>query len=265
MGTWGAGLYSDDEACDVRNAYRKLLGDGIADAVAERRALEDFARDSSGVPPVVWLALADTQSRLGRLSEYVRDAALHEIDSGNDLAAWKEEAPRDRRLREQTLARLRSRLTGPQPPAPKRVRREWAYVSTLQAGDMLAKRGVDGQVIVLRVREVDRSDRHDFPLIERVDIAGDTSPAPSHAATLAPARTLIDGRLTACRWRVAPNHRYEQDWSDAGWERIAQGVPVAAATGRLRTTFCTWEVLDDELASLRMSPGEPVAPEPDGI
>ncbi len=29
MGTWGTALFSDDLACDARDAYRELVGDGL--------------------------------------------------------------------------------------------------------------------------------------------------------------------------------------------------------------------------------------------
>jgi len=39
---WGTGLFSDDEACDIRDHYRELLEDGVEDSVAMRLTLEKF-------------------------------------------------------------------------------------------------------------------------------------------------------------------------------------------------------------------------------
>ena len=52
MGVWGTGLFSDDEACDVRDHYRELLEDGVEDAAATQLTLEKFRaylEESDGV------------------------------------------------------------------------------------------------------------------------------------------------------------------------------------------------------------------------
>jgi hypothetical protein len=36
MGTWGTDLYSDDTACDVRDVYKEILGDGISEPESVR-------------------------------------------------------------------------------------------------------------------------------------------------------------------------------------------------------------------------------------
>ena len=38
MGAWGPGLWSDDVACDVRDAYREAVEDGRSDEDATRQA-----------------------------------------------------------------------------------------------------------------------------------------------------------------------------------------------------------------------------------
>jgi hypothetical protein len=43
MGTWGAGIFSNDTACDVRGDYRLALEDGLDDQTAQQRVLEQFA------------------------------------------------------------------------------------------------------------------------------------------------------------------------------------------------------------------------------
>ena len=42
MAVWGAALFSDDEALDVRDHYRELLEDGVEDSAASRQTLEKF-------------------------------------------------------------------------------------------------------------------------------------------------------------------------------------------------------------------------------
>jgi hypothetical protein len=43
MGADGAGLFADDTAADVRDAYRDALEDGLADAEAEQLVWRRFA------------------------------------------------------------------------------------------------------------------------------------------------------------------------------------------------------------------------------
>ncbi|OUC97771.1 hypothetical protein CA984_09605 [Streptosporangium minutum] len=96
MSAWGVALFSDDTACDVRDAYRELIEDGVEDEEAVRRVLDGFG-DALVDPdegPVVWLALAWTQSKVGRLDATVRDRALGVIERGEGLERWQEEGSR---------------------------------------------------------------------------------------------------------------------------------------------------------------------------
>ena len=80
----GPALFSDDLACDVRDDYRELLEDQVSDSEATRRILEQYAGSLADPDEasVVWLGLAVTQSKVGRLETSVRDEALRVIDSG---------------------------------------------------------------------------------------------------------------------------------------------------------------------------------------
>jgi hypothetical protein len=40
MGTWGAGIFSNDAACDVRVAYRMALEKGLDDQAAQQQVLD---------------------------------------------------------------------------------------------------------------------------------------------------------------------------------------------------------------------------------
>lgn len=138
MGTWGAGIFSNDTACDVQVAYRMALEDGLDDQAAQQHVLDQFADhlDAWDDGPLVWLALAKTQWQLGRLDEHVKAQALAVIDQGRDLATWEDSdlyGPRRAALR-----RLRQQLTTPPPPRkpirpprrhldPEAVRRRLPY------------------------------------------------------------------------------------------------------------------------------------------
>jgi len=73
MGAWKAAVFSDDTACDVRDNYVDLIGDGLSGAEATKKLLREWAGslDDPDEGPVFWLALAATQWKNGRLEDLV--------------------------------------------------------------------------------------------------------------------------------------------------------------------------------------------------
>lgn len=145
VGTWGPGVFSDDVALDVRNAWREALMDGLDDEAATARVFEQLAdvfADEDEDSVVAWLALAAAQSQTGRLQPDVRDRALALIESGGDLELWREE-PTFARQRAAALAKLAARLRGPQSP-PKTLKRPKFRPSPLETGDVVHIHGDEG-------------------------------------------------------------------------------------------------------------------------
>jgi hypothetical protein len=124
MGTWGVGVFADDTASDVRDAFRDAVGSGISPRAATARLVEQFAPvgDPDGGPPF-WIGLAVTQWTLGRLIPSVKKRALRAIKDGSDLARW-EGSPKDLAKRRAVLARIAAQLESP-PPTAKPVRKRW--------------------------------------------------------------------------------------------------------------------------------------------
>ena len=125
MGTWGAGLYQDDTACDVRDDYVKNLKAGLSDAEAGKKILDRFKSLLSDVQvaSMVYLALADTQWKHGRLDPGVKKLALDLIRRGADLAQWKEDSPKLVNTRKKVLDSLKERLES-KPKARRTVKVE---------------------------------------------------------------------------------------------------------------------------------------------
>jgi hypothetical protein len=125
MGAWGTAIFSDDLACDVRDAYRGLLAEGHSRQQATKRLIDQFAQAIKDYDdgPIFWLALAKLQWEYGRLDERVKANALKLIDTGVALKRWTERAvdARDGNRRQRVLAKLRDQLCSPQ-PAPKQIR-----------------------------------------------------------------------------------------------------------------------------------------------
>src|SRR5512146_2246457 len=124
MGVWGTGIFQDDTASDIRDEYKDLIGNGSSGADATRQILKSYASslsdpDESGV---VWLALAATQWKLGRLEAEVLANAVDVIDSGGGLNRWTPDT-KDFAKRKAALAKLRTEITSPQPLEKKVARR----------------------------------------------------------------------------------------------------------------------------------------------
>jgi hypothetical protein len=101
-----------------RDNYKELITDGVDDGEATRQVLSqhlDGPADDSNDAVVVWVALAVTQPRLGRLDLAVAERAVQLIDAGGDLDRWAEEGPRKVAQRQSDLEKARAQLTGRQP------------------------------------------------------------------------------------------------------------------------------------------------------
>ena len=69
MGAWGAGLYENDTALDVKDEFEKLFNDGksVQEITDGLTAEFESIMDCTDEAPLFWLALADTQWKFGVL------------------------------------------------------------------------------------------------------------------------------------------------------------------------------------------------------
>lgn len=177
MGAWGTGIFQDDTACDVRDDYRDLLGDGLSGPEATARILSDY-KSSLADPAdagVVWLALASVQWRHGRLDPETLASALQVIDSGSDLARWKENA-KDLASRRAALQKLREQITSPQPLANK-VRKRHVESCDWPVGAVIAYRLLSGNLAMLRVIGFHNDKGGTSPVCELLDWTGTETPS----------------------------------------------------------------------------------------
>jgi hypothetical protein len=188
VGAWGTALFSDDIAWEVRDLYKDLLADGLDDAEAARQALSKYgaANDDWDNAVVFWVALAVTQSRLGRLDPAVAERALKLLDEGGDLWRWQEAGPKKVAQRKAVLEKARAQLTGPQPP-----RRTIRLPKTpLRPGDVLTRPVQGDRYLLLRVARIKRG----IPVMVMLDFAGRQVPALDQIAQ-------IPDHLWVDRWR----------------------------------------------------------------
>ncbi len=176
MGAWGTAVFSDDTACDVRDSYLDLVGDGLTGPEATKALLGEGSASlgDPDVSPVFWLALAATQWRCGRLESHVLQQALNVIDSGSDLARW-ESGSRDFKKRTVVLDKLRAQLTSPQHPE-KRIPKRFRDTNEWRVGDLVAYRMPSGRFVILRTIGHHSDRGGTSPICELLDWSGERLP-----------------------------------------------------------------------------------------
>ena len=139
MGCWGPKLFQDDVTQDVRDTYKDKLRKGKDGQEATKELLEEYVGELNDADDkiLIWLALADTQWRTGRLEEFVKTKALKLLDQGADLERWRAENPKGAIEREKDLQLLKERLLSPQPPQ-KKFSQPRIFTCTWQIGDVFA-------------------------------------------------------------------------------------------------------------------------------
>ena len=228
MGTWGTGLFSSDMARDIRDFYRERIEDGIEDVEATRQTLEKFRSylDDPEEGPVLLVALAVTQSKIGRLDPVIRGRALAALDNGADLATWELENPKLLPKRREVLQKARAQLTGVQ-PARKRLRPPPRPSSGLVAGDILALSLPNG-VALLRVVRVKSHRRGETPYLERLDFSGSEVPSAQELEQLEATGKEPVGTLHASSGDIHFSAFTAVDkigWREAGFEKVATIAP----------------------------------------
>jgi len=178
MGAWGTGIFRDDTACDVRDEYRDHVGNGLSGPEATTRILKSYAGSLAdpGDAGVVWLALAATQWRCGRLETETLERAIAVIDSGSDLVRWKAASNAEYLKRRATLEKLRIQLTSPQPEA-KKIRRRVPRECYWQVGELIAYKLLSGKLIVFRMIGLHSDKGGKSPYVELLDWRGEGPPS----------------------------------------------------------------------------------------
>jgi hypothetical protein len=172
----GAGLYDDDAGHDIRSGYRELVADGLSGEAATDALVAEWG-DALSEPDeaaAFWLALADTQWKVGRLEDRVRERALGLIASGEDLARFEHD-PRLHARRAVVLADLEAELRSPQ-RKPSRIRKPFRAVSPVGVGDVFWFAMPDGRRWLLRCVAINGDERSNSPTVEVLDWSGPDDP-----------------------------------------------------------------------------------------
>jgi hypothetical protein len=132
--------------------------------------------------PVLWLSLAATQWKCGRLEERVKQRALAIIDNGSDLERWEED-PKLIPKRLAVLQKLRSQLLSPQPP-PSKIPQRYRSTCEWETGEVIAYRLLSGKFVLLHLVGTSTDKGGTYPHVEILDWTGDELPPLSVIAKL---------------------------------------------------------------------------------
>lgn len=192
MGAWGTGIFQDDTACDIRDEYRDLLGEGLNAQAAKEKILESYAGSFADTDEssVAWLALAAVQSKTGRLDESTRNRALAVIDSGADLVRWKDN-PKDFSKRKTALEKLRLQLTAPQ-PAQRKIRKHVLCECPWRSGDLFTLRLNSDRLLIFRVIDLKTDRGGTYPVCEILNWLGNDIPPQDELKVLNTMRSRED-------------------------------------------------------------------------
>ena len=139
MGTWGAKLYQDDLAQDIKETYIDMLKQGKDNKEITKKLIEEYVNNlDAEETSIFWLTLSDIQWDYGRLIEEVKEEALKHIKSGENLNRWKEEGTEKEYMeRKQVLEELEQKLKSAM-PAEKKIRKKKPYICPWEIGDVFA-------------------------------------------------------------------------------------------------------------------------------
>ncbi|HEX5597472.1 MAG TPA: hypothetical protein VFX61_15865 [Micromonosporaceae bacterium] len=169
----------------MRDEYREALENGATDSDAEAAVLRQFAEELADPDErvVVWLALAFTESKFGRLSSEAHCQALAILDAGGDLDRWQQAGVEAVRRRAAALQKVRIQLEGRQ-PAPPKIRRRSRPKSSLAVGQVLAYRSGSGRLHLMRVAALIDMGGCVQPAIRFMDYADTQLPEPEQLLTI---------------------------------------------------------------------------------
>src|SRR5579863_2979263 len=179
MGVWGAAVFSDDNAADLRADYRMMIGDGLSGPEATNRLLQQWMPSSEKDPDMAalfWLALAVTQWKCGRLEDRVKEQAIRVIENGSALRPWQG-SPLERK-RAAVLESAKRQLESPQPPLRK-IAKVFRSTCDWEAGELIGYQLLSGLFVVFQVIDHHRDAGGVAPNCEIFDWQGPELPSPS--------------------------------------------------------------------------------------
>lgn len=130
MGAWGTAIFSDDEACDVRQEYNVLAAYYDDDEFILCKMKEYFkVKDPlDSMDAVFWYAMAAQQVKYGRVCDEVRKNALECIDRRYTMDGWyvhKDCVKREKVMMKLKEDLLKENIVHRKVSKPKKVKAIW--------------------------------------------------------------------------------------------------------------------------------------------
>lgn len=199
MGAWGTGIFQDDTSCDIRDAYRDRLGEGLSAADAKERILKAYAGTFNDLDEggLAWMALAATQWKIGCLDDETRERAVQAIDSRRDLERWKG-SPDDLAERARVLEALRAQLVSPR-PSERKIAKKTPCECPWVPGDVIAWRLNSNRLALFRVFKQFTDQGGTYPECEILDWEGEKLPSIEEIESVAVRRSRADRKHTIYR------------------------------------------------------------------
>ena len=88
MGAWGTTLYENDTTSDIRDTYMGYLKDQLSNEEALEKTLVEYQEllGDEDEEFLLWYALAETQWKVGRLTQEIKEKALEWIAKDGGVA-----------------------------------------------------------------------------------------------------------------------------------------------------------------------------------
>jgi hypothetical protein len=237
----------------VRDEYWAHIEDGLTAEQATAAIITQYAAEASDPDMSItfWVALAVTQSKLGRLQDSVRDRAVQLIDAGGDVARWETENPRLAPKRAAALARAREQLSGQQ-PQPRRLRPPRTFPTALRPGQVLARTGATGTVVLLRVVCIETSRWSIGPVLKVLDYDGNRVPRPGRLRRLPDRPQPYQHTIKLPPWNITTFYvirvrASDQDFQDAGFSIIGEIPDRPVGHPLWQKMTCGWDSLAEQL------------------
>jgi len=92
MGAWGAGIFEDDLALDVKLDFEAYLDQGLSIREATKMILEDYEieLEDEDEQVIIYYVLAALQLEQGKVLESIKKKAITFIDQEKGLELWIE-------------------------------------------------------------------------------------------------------------------------------------------------------------------------------
>lgn len=252
MGTWGIGIFSNDDACDARDEFLQVIESGASAALATKKVLSSFAKSlrDPGVAADVLLALASTQITHRCLQKPIKERATKLIKKGAAITNWKDS--RDLKRRKATVAKFQKRLASAPVQAAKASLRPPRRILNWPIGQLFVYRMPTGELLGCFLYRYGDAVKQKLPVIGLLGWRGKAAPQVSELQrakilfqTLRPGVAFAGGKLLEGVCLVISSRNLKERLSPL--EGIKKSIPKDLGCNKFAPA---WEAVDHYFAGV---------------